>query len=290
MTAQTTLAELCEVVPERDRPFLDWEECYLDLALSNPNGEPEYRKLLEQQKHWRESGYVVLKNFIPPALSDAYCAAYESANGKGSRMGYGIGTPYMTVKEIRDLCLYAPLVDFLGDIIGEPMGMNLNLTNWISTERTFHQDDYLNPEFVNGHYLAAWVALDDIHPDSGVFEFVPGSHKWPVMRQGKILACLEGHERSNPDWPRIAEKVLDPLWQEEIERRGAEIKSVDMKKGDVLIWHSWLLHRGSKPKNPDLLRKALICHYSGIRHRPDMKTPELYENQSTNSKGHFFPF
>jgi len=38
----------------------------------------------------------------------------------------------------------------------------------------------------------------------------------------------------------------------------------------VLIWHGRLLHRGSRPTNPSLLRRALISHYSGINHRPDM--------------------
>lgn len=290
MTAQITLDDLCEVIPERAKPFLDWESGHVNSALDNETGEPEYRILLQRQKHWMENGYVVLRNFLPHLLLDAYAVRYERDNGKDARRGYGIGTPYMGVQEIKDVCLYAPFATILNQLIGEPMGMNLNLTNWISTERSFHQDDYLNPDYVNGHYLAAWIALDDIHPDSGVFEFVPGSHKWPVMRMSKVLECLEPHQRTDPDWPRIAEKILDPLYGEEIERRDAEIKSVGLKKGDVLIWHAWLVHRGGKPKNPDLLRKALICHYSGIYHRPDMKAPELYENQSTNSKGYFFPF
>ena len=279
MTAQITLSDLCETIPDEKRAWLD---TYRHPAFVVGN------HWLHEE--WHNNGYLVLRNFIPHRLLDAYAARYERDNGNGSRMGYRPGTPYMEVEEIKDLCLYAPLVEILNGLIGEEMGMNLNLTNWISTERSFHQDDYLNPEHVNGHYLAAWIALDDIHPDSGVFEFVPGSHKWPVMRMAKVLELLEPHQRTDPNWPRIAEQILDPLWEEEIERRGAEIKSVDLKKGDILIWHSWLLHRGGKPKNPDLLRKALICHYSGIKHRPDMKTPELYENQSTNSKGYFFPF
>ena len=40
--------------------------------------------------------------------------------------------------------------------------------------------------------------------------------------------------------------------------------------------------------DPDILRKSMICHYSGIKHRPDMAEPVWYENGI--SKGWFFPF
>jgi hypothetical protein len=38
-----------------------------------------------------------------------------------------------------------------------------------------------------------------------------------------------------------------------------------------LLWHSNLIHRGTKPRNPELLRKALILHYSGYSKRMDME-------------------
>lgn len=291
MTNEITFKSLCEEIPERSRPPLDWSECYVDeaLAAQGEDVQPEYRASLKRRKHWRDNGYLILKNFIPTELIDAYYARYQADNGENSPVGYETGTPYMKVDEIKDLSLYAPLMDILAELIGEPMAMNLNLCNWVSTERNWHQDDYLNPPDVNGHYLACWFALDDIHPDSGVFEFVPGSHKWPVMRGEKVKELLDPHERADPNWPRIAERFLDEIFETEIEKRGATVEAwTDAKKGDVLIWHAWLAHRGSKPKNPNLLRKSLITHYSGINHRPDMQKPLLWENGE--SKGLYFPF
>jgi len=298
MTKEITFESLCEEIPDGQRAWLD----RLDFkSIASAATRKEWND-------WEQHGYLILKNFIPHELIDAYVARYERDNGKDAPIGYKTGTPYMQVDEIKDLSLYAPLMEILESLIGEPMGMSLNLCNWISTERNWHQDDYLNPPEVNGHYLACWFALDDIHPDSGVFEFVPGSHKWPVMRGEKVRALLEPHEAANPDWPRIAERFLDEVFEREI--RGSSSRVVeawskvvsknpdiklemtkewtDAKKGDVLIWHSWLAHRGSKPKNPNLLRKSLITHYSGINHRPDMQKPLLWENGV--SKGYFFPF
>lgn len=281
MTKEITFESLCEGIPDEQKAWLDRSETILNTI--------RYVKTLENEIQWVRDGYLILKNFIPHELIDAYVARYERDNGKDAPIGYKTGTPYMQVDEIKDLSLYAPLMEILNSLIGEPMGMSLNLCNWVSTERNWHQDDYLNPPEVNGHYLACWFALDDIHPDSGVFEFVPGSHKLPVMRGEKVRALLEPHEAANPDWPRIAERFLDEVFENEIEHRGAQVYNwSNAKKGDVLIWHSWLAHRGSKPQNPNLLRKSLITHYSGINHRPDMQPPLLWENGE--SKGLYFPF
>lgn len=270
--------QFCEEIPDREKSWLDRDnlltEVYIDDGLFH---------------YWAANGFVVLRDFIPHALIDAYTARYQVDNGKNARLGYQSSSPYMTIREIKDLCLYAPLCEQLGRLIGEPMGMSLNLTNWVSTERNWHQDDYLNPHHVNGHYLAVWIALDDIHPDSGPFEFVPGSHKWPVMRQELVKAHIPEQYRNTPDWPWHAEQFLNNVFEAEIEKRGAKVEVWDTaKKGDVLIWHSWLAHRGSKPKNPDVLRKSMICHYSGTKHRPDMAEPVWYD--SGDSRGWFFPF
>lgn len=275
-----TFESLCEEIPNEKRAWLDRSQ----VAFSDFEREKLYR-----QVEWSANGFLILRNFIPAYLIDAYVARYEADNGKGAQVGYKSNTPYMQVDEIKDLALYAPLMEILAGLIGESMGMSLNLCNWVSTERNWHQDDYLNPPEVNGHYLACWFALDDIPPDSGVFEFVPGSHKWPVMRGEKVRALLEPHERNDPNWPRTAERFLDEVFENEIEKRAAQVYNwSDAKKGDVLVWHSWLAHRGTKPKQPGLLRKALIAHYSGINHRPDMQKPLLWENGE--SKGYYFPF
>ncbi|MBL9007487.1 MAG: phytanoyl-CoA dioxygenase family protein [Myxococcales bacterium] len=38
--------------------------------------------------------------------------------------------------------------------------------------------------------IALWFAFDTIHPDSGPFEYVPGSHRWPIMRRPKVIKYL----------------------------------------------------------------------------------------------------
>ena len=270
-----TFAQLSEMpapadLPPLDRPGVD------ESALS-----PE-------QRQWRREGVAILPRFLPDSVLDPYIArraALETEAPEHFRGGWYTCSPYEHVPELRALALYPPLMRLMEHLIGEPMLLHLNLTGWVSTERDWHQDDYLNPPFVNSWYAAVWIALDHIDPDSGPFEYVPGSHKWPLLRREKVLACMseaeanERHPVSNSlVWPKTSEKFVVPAIEAELAARGVAPRRFLAEKGDVLIWHGRLLHRGSLPRAPHLLRRALIAHYSGVNHRQDMQARVSDEN------------
>lgn len=258
--------ELAESPPDSQVPYLD------------RSGVNESR-LTAEQRAWRQNGFVILKNFIPHDIIDRYMDVRSKWPDLG---GWACPTPYMHIPEIKELGLYAPFMNVMESLIGESMMMHLNLTGWISTEREWHQDDYLNPPFVNSYYAAAWFALDTIHPDCGPFEFVPGSHRWPLLRQEKIRtqlarfhpeqAAMEGRPEDGErgHWASHSEYFLKPAIEEKILREKGEVTSFLGEKGDVLIWHGRLIHRGSKARQKGMLRKSFIAHYSAISKRLDM--------------------
>jgi hypothetical protein len=246
--------DLAETVDDAIAPPLDRIDC--DEAGLDPD-----------QKFWRDNGYVIKRGFIPDEMLDRYT---EIRRRHPSVNGWSCPVPYMHVAEVRDLSLYPPMMDLMERLVGEEMGLALNLTGWVSTDRNWHQDDFLNPFFINSWYAAAWIALDDIHPDSGPFEFVPGSHKWPVMRSQKVRLYLQPGERDTPHWPKLAERVINTVAEAKIAESGLPIERFHAKKGDVLIWHGRLMHRGTVANVPGMKRPSLIAHYSGLSHRVDM--------------------
>jgi hypothetical protein len=253
-TYRPTFADLSETPDDRLVPALDRRRI-------------DESRLTPRQLQWRREGVVQLPGFIPEALMNAYCKVRQQNPSPG---GWECPVPYMHVPEIRDICCYAPLAAVLQELLGEPMGLHLNLTGWISTERQWHQDDYLNPDFINSWYAAVWIALDDIHPDCGPFQYVPGSHRWPVIRGERVKSLLSEEEAKHIAWPAKAERFVTPIYEREIARSGLPIKSFLGNRGDVLIWHGRLVHRGSAATQPGMLRKALISHYSAISKRVDM--------------------
>jgi len=185
--------------------------------------------------------------------------------------GWSDPCPYLYVPELRELSMYPPLLNVLDALIGYEMGLHLNLTGWVTTGRAWHQDDYLNPDFVNSHYAAVWIALRDISADCGPFEFVPGSHKWPLTRRDKVLAhCPAKVTVEDPAWPSKTQDWVSEIIGREIENQGAKVERFLAKEGDVLIWHGRLAHRGSLPAIPGTPRHSMIAHYSAIEKRSDM--------------------
>lgn len=260
---------------------------------------------------WNPEGVVIHRGLIPDTLIESYEDEWRRNNGfrrfvyppghpaEGQTMigdhpsshqlatieadnagGYN-ETAYMRNEALFKICTYAPLAAALESAVGEPMGVHLNLSGWVSTKRDWHQDTYLNPEHVGDYYAAVWVALGDVHPDSGPFEYVPGSHLWHTLKQAKVLKYVDG---SDPRWPQYTEEILTPLVEKEIAERGVDRVVHLPKKGDVLIWHGRLYHRGTVPNVEGAYRPALIAHYSGIHHRKDMPKAVKSENG-----GWYFP-
>jgi hypothetical protein len=218
---------------------------------------------------WREHGVLVLENFAPKHLRDAYFKVREALAIPG---GWSDPCPYLDVPELRNLSMFPELLCLLDTLIGHEMGLHLNLTGWVSTERAWHQDDYLNPDFVNSHYAAVWIALRDIGPDCGPFEFVPGSHRWPLTRRDKVLAnCPVQTSAADPAWPTKTQDWVSDIIAREIENQGAQVDRFLAKEGDVLIWHGRLVHRGSLANVPGSPRHSMIAHYSAIEKRSDME-------------------
>lgn len=230
----------------------------------------------ESALDWNDDGVVVLKNFIPEQLLSAYeecwLSCSNSENGFLDDSGWQYPTPYMDHKPLADLFCYGPLQEEMQKLIGEPAGLHLCLTGWKTTTRNWHQDSYLNPAHVGDSYIAVWVALETIHPDSGPFQYIPGSHRWRQVTQEKIGQFVNLQDKH---WPTHSEKILTPIFESEIDKRKAEIVTYLPERGDVLLWHGRLLHRGSLANNPEIRRKAVIAHLSGIHHRPDMPSPAV---------------
>lgn len=229
----------------------------------------------ELEATWNRDGVLIFKDFMPAELIDNYCALRERSGV--DLTGWG-PVPYMYFDEIKEICLYAPLMRLLRRLTGTDMGLHLNLTGWISTERSWHQDDYLNPAHVNSWYLATWLALDDISPDSGPFEYIPGSHRWPLVRQSLVRKRLTKEERAG-DWVKRSERILDGAFEQQIQESGLPVQQFLGRKGDLLVWHARLAHRGSPPRVPGTLRKAIISHYSALNRRRDMPHRKNWRGQ-----------
>ena len=259
----TTFDQISEMPPDDQVPWLDRKG--VETMMGPWTGAFQ---------SWADHGVLHLKKFMPDDLIEEYFEARSKLNDVGgwkNAAGHGDPCPYLYIPELRNISMHKPLTAILDGLIGYKMGLHLNLTGWVSTERAWHQDDYLNPAYVNSHYAAVWFVLRDVDIESGPFQYVPGSNRWPVIRRDKLLAQCPGVTMHDETWPSKTQGFVSRIIENEIFRRAARIETFLGKKGDVLIWHGRLVHRGSTPIVPGMLRHSLISHYSAIAKRPDMQ-------------------
>lgn len=88
--------------------------------------------LTANQRQWRDKGYIRLSGIIDEGVLEAYAKARSALE---SPTGWRSPAPYMHVPALKSLCCDAKLAALLEELVGEPMGVHLNLTGWVSTER-----------------------------------------------------------------------------------------------------------------------------------------------------------
>jgi phytanoyl-CoA hydroxylase len=97
----------------------------------------------------------------------------------------------------------------------------------LSTATRWHQDRRYW-RYSDDNLVSVWLALDDEYSQNGVLEFIPGSHKMKFSSE------------------QFDDKEYFSQTSEENKKMIACKVSTDLKKGDVVLFHSLLLHRANK--------------------------------------------
>lgn len=112
-----------------------------------------------------------------------------------------------------------------------------------STGSIDHTDNWYLDSDPAGDLIGSWVALEDIHPDSGAFRLFPRSHKMSIMPE---LWSLD-----HASFIKRCAELADSL----------EAKPVVIKKGTVAFFHPYLLHGAVDQRDPRYSRKSITGHY-----------------------------
>ena len=96
-----------------------------------------------------------------------------------------------------------------------------------STPTSWHQDRRYW-RYSDDNLVSVWLALDDEYSENGVLEFIPSSHKMHFSTE------------------QFDEKEYFSQMNEVNKKIIATKVSTDLKKGDVVLFHSLLLHRANK--------------------------------------------
>ena len=111
--------------------------------------------------------------------------------------------------------------------------------------QAWHQDEYYIPTR-DKSLIGVWIAVDDADLGNGCLWVIPGSHQEGYIRK---RVPYNGDDYADTDVNDIS-----PYTEE-------DALPVEIKKGSVVFFHGYLLHRSLANKSKDRSRMALVNHY-----------------------------
>jgi phytanoyl-CoA hydroxylase len=295
LEAEPTLRDPLQLRGDFDRDTLPWMDAALatvdDYVESLGDQSPAGYDLREGLLTWMQFGYAVLPGAAEHRLIDAYLEdvreLFERREGPtmltldplGLRAidtltAEDLNTPALRIMDFHNqsvagkrLALHSSIVSFLSHVFRHTVVCMQTLTFIHGTQQAAHQDYAFVVSGIPSHLAAAWIALEDIHPDAGPLGYYPGSHTIRKFDFGDGLFLT-------PESPRREADFLEHI-ELRCQERGLDEEVFLARKGDVFIWHGALAHSGTPVKDPSRTRRSLVAHYSTKpAYRVDRRAPD----------------
>lgn len=253
------------------RPWLDRPdaECLIQASLASGKITADEAR---QAEYFRVHGYLVLEKLFPDQMIDSIWSDYEKKVYEGrvpvetyqKKSGdLFLGrclNPHMNVPVLRKLSHYRKLVSTMSLLMGVDAIPFQTITSFAGSQQLPHSDAIHMTTYPLGYLAAAWIAMEDIHPDCGPLVYYPASHRLPYLFTHNLVDSGVPEEYKRTTW---YSDVYEPEIQRLIKDRDLGAMHFTCHKGDVLIWHSNLLHGGSQRNDQNLSRRSMVSHYFG---------------------------
>lgn len=267
-----------ESLPWVDRK--DFKKILREKLASGAVSEAE----AEDLKSWNRDGFVLWRGAVDADLIDELLQDYETAwrerpccqlfvpmkrpflwadiGGRGEERSFRVMDFHNLSAAAAAIMMHPKVLSFMRLIFDEkPVGMQ-TLFFEHGSEQGAHQDFAYVQADILSHLAAAWVACEDTDEANGPLLFYPGSHRIPKFdfENGRIAYTAKDASR-HAAW--------EAHMKNSCERMGLKPRTFEAKKGDILLWHSALVHGGSRVLDRQRTRKSLVSHYSDIKAYPE---------------------
>ncbi|MBC3788621.1 phytanoyl-CoA dioxygenase family protein [Spirosoma utsteinense] len=234
------------------RMNLPWVESpFFDDLLLKKDLTPKQR---EQVTQFNREGFLVLPQAVSHTLIDRSLqeigGEFPAAVGQSPNRHQDLWKKYSTVKELASQPQLMDVLRMLYD--REPIPFQ-TLNFKFGTQQRAHSDTIHFSSVPARFMCGVWIALEDTTAENGPLFYYPRSHRQEEFNYFDIGIVAEG---DYAEYPRYEDFIEEFMAAKNYERR-----EIHMKKGDVLIWSSNLVHGGMPITGGNITRWSQVTHY-----------------------------
>jgi phytanoyl-CoA hydroxylase len=231
---------------------------------------------------WVHDGYVTIENAVPEEILDRALAdvnkAYEggfpslrfNVHGVGRNLSWISPVQANPTKaldlhwfstSVREAIFSDKVLEFLHLLFERRALATQTLTMWRGSAQDGHQDSAYVMYSLPMQFCASWIALEDVHEDSGeLFYHVGGQRMAEYLYHGRYKSVAEAR-RLQPE-SDVADAMTEHVEFIKQKAYGMSLPTERFlaKRGDVLLWSADLPHGGSSI-SPVFTRKSIVTHY-----------------------------
>jgi hypothetical protein len=123
------------------------------------------------------------------------------------------------------------------------------------SQQHLHQDMAVFHIYPHDYLVGAWIACEDIRPESGPLVLYSGSHR------AGMFPGFSDYPQTNLRTADDATSGAYQRWVDELATRHPRHEFL-ARKGDVLVWHGMLIHGGAPVRARGTSRKSFVLHYT----------------------------
>ncbi|QGQ98740.1 phytanoyl-CoA dioxygenase family protein [Paenibacillus psychroresistens] len=258
---------------------------YMPKSRSREN---RYMVSVKEYSHYQREGYLIVRGLLSPEdIAELYAFAEKSRlqkenSNKSSekRDASPLGEEFAQATRIHMLSrldevaergmLHPRILDVTEAIIGPDVyavQSMLFLNPPGKGGQGWHQDAC----YIKTHpdtLVGAWIALEPADEENGCLWVVPGSNHEPIyppveVGGGNVHALDSFGDLNTVQNVSHLDDEINTL--SKVVANYPPAISVPLNAGDVLFFHSHLLHRSFPNKSVDRFRRSYVCHYCNAR-------------------------
>lgn len=243
-----------------DIPWLDRPDA-LERIGKDPAFQAMPAQLQSKLRQFVQEGYCVLEQFYSETDTDAFNAEVDRLLGAGKAGFNYTGRKIFNIQEQSRLAderffRNPEITRLLGFLLGKTVIPFQSLSFIQGSEQRAHSDSIHMTTEPPGYLIATWTALEDCTEDAGALFYYPGSHRLPFVTTADYDSGNTRFTIGQNSNRRYEDKIAALIAEHRLEK-----KVFAAKRGDVLIWHSNLLHGGGPIRQPGATRRSFVCHY-----------------------------